>query len=268
MLSRRATASVAERIRAIPSWQVTLGVALLGLGFLIAAQLASEAPRVRYTTQERSPLIETATTLQAQQEQLKDRILELRDQIQAIELAGEGTNSTIRALNEQLEEARLAAGLIPLRGTGFVFQLDDSLQPAGPDGNDFDYIVGARDLRTMVEELWLAGGEAIAINQERITPTTAVVDIGGSVLANSAYLTPPYQISVIGPPELYDRLTASEGFIDFVRARADTFGIRISYAAPETVDLPAFAGTITLRHSRPLGSPAASEPAATGEPGG
>ena len=29
------------RIRAIPSWQLTLGVALLGLGFLIAAQLAS-----------------------------------------------------------------------------------------------------------------------------------------------------------------------------------------------------------------------------------
>ena len=52
---------VLARIRSLPSWQVTLGVALLGLGFLIAAQLASEAPRVRYTTQERTPLIETAT---------------------------------------------------------------------------------------------------------------------------------------------------------------------------------------------------------------
>ena len=52
------------RARAIPSWQITLSVALLVLGFLIAAQLAAEGPRVRYTTQERSPLVEAAVGLQ------------------------------------------------------------------------------------------------------------------------------------------------------------------------------------------------------------
>jgi hypothetical protein len=66
------------RIRSVPSWQITLGLALLGLGFLIAAQLAAQGPRVSYTTQERLPLIETATRLQARQDELKARILELR----------------------------------------------------------------------------------------------------------------------------------------------------------------------------------------------
>ena len=74
----------------IPSWQVTLGVALLLLGFLIAAQLAAEGPRVRYTSQERTPLVETALALQAQQDTLKDRIVDLRDQIQAIEEGSAG----------------------------------------------------------------------------------------------------------------------------------------------------------------------------------
>ena len=37
--------TVADRLRSIPSWQVTLGVALLGLGFLVAAQLSAEGPR-------------------------------------------------------------------------------------------------------------------------------------------------------------------------------------------------------------------------------
>ncbi len=76
------------RLRAIPSWQITLGVALLALGFLVAAQLASEGPRVRYTTQERTPLVETANELQTQQDGLKDRILELRAQIQGVEAQG------------------------------------------------------------------------------------------------------------------------------------------------------------------------------------
>ena len=73
--------TVRGRVRAIPTWQLTLGAALLGLGFLIAAQLGSEGPRIRYTTQERTPLLETATGLQAQQDELKDQLLDLRAQI-------------------------------------------------------------------------------------------------------------------------------------------------------------------------------------------
>ncbi len=109
----------------------------------------------------------------------------------------------------------------------------------------------------MVEELWIAGAEAIAINNERVTPTTAIIDIGSSLLVNSAYLAPPYQVTAIGSTDLYDRVSRSAGFIDFVRSRAEAYGIRLSFAEPETVDMPAFAGTVTLRYSRPLASPAA-----------
>ena len=251
--------TVMARVRAIPSWQLTLGAALLGLGFLVAAQLAAQGPRVRYTTQERTPLVETATGLQAQQEQLKAQLLDLRERIQDTEGAGEGSAAVVKELNDQLQQARIAAGLIPLTGTGIVLQLEDSLEPVAPGSNESDYLVGARDVRTIVEELWGAGAEAIAINGERITPTTAVIDIGPSVLVNSAYLATPYQITALGPKDLYARLAASPGFVDLVRARAQSYGIRISFAEPEKVDIPAFAGTVTLRYARP-------EPTATPTP--
>ncbi len=252
--------TVMARIRGVPSWQLTLGAALLGLGFLIAAQLASEGPRVRYTTQERSPLVETAEGLQAQQETLKHRILDLRSQIGAVEGTGEGSAATVHQLNDDLEHARIAAGLIPLRGTGIVLQLDDSLQPVAGGATELDYLVGSRDLRTVIDQLWLAGAEAIAVNGERITPTSSVVDIGSSILVNSAYLTPPYQVTALGPAGLYDRLSAGPDFIDFIRARAETYGIRVSFAEPPSVDVPAFAGTVSLRYSRPVPSPSAVAP--------
>ncbi len=248
--------TVAARLRAIPSWQVTLGVALLGLGFLVAAQLAAEGPRVRYTTQERSPLVETASELQADQEALKTSILDLRARIQAAEQAGEGSAALVSDLNDQLQAARIAAGLIPLTGSGIVLQLEDSLEPADQEGNTSDLLVGARDLRTIVEELWAAGAEAIAVNGERMTPTTAVIDIGPSILINSAYLAGPFQVTAIGPDDLYARLSASPGFVDFIRARAEAWGLRVSIAEPESVDMPAFAGTVTLRYARPQPSPA------------
>ena len=250
--------TLGARLRAIPSWQVTLGVALLGLGFLVAAQLAAEGPRVRYTTQERSPLVETASELQADQEALKTSILDLRARIQAAEGAGEGSAALVSGLNDQLQAARVAAGLIPLTGSGIVLQLEDSLEPADPEGNMSDLLVGARDLRTIVEELWAAGAEAIAVNGERMTPTTAVIDIGPSILINSAYLAGPFQVAAIGPDDLYARLSASPGFVDFIRARAEAWGLRVSIAEPESVDMPAFVGTVTLRYARPQPSPASA----------
>jgi uncharacterized protein YlxW (UPF0749 family) len=245
-------------LRAIPTWQVTLGFALLGLGFLIAAQLAAEGPRVRYTTQERSPLVETALEQQRHQEELKAEVSDLRGRIQDLEQQGQGTTTLVRELNDELEQARIAAGLIPLTGTGLVLQLEDSDRPTG-DASQADYLVSARDIRTVIAELWLAGAEAIAVNGERVTPTTGVLDIGHSILLNSAYLAPPYQVSAIGPTDLLEQLGLSRGWAEFVNTRVGTFGLRISYAEPAVVDVPEYAGSIVLRRSRAVpASPSAA----------
>ena len=242
------------RLRAIPSWQITLGVALLALGFLIAAQAASEGPRVRYTTQERTPLLETATGLQTKQDDLKNRILDLRAQIQTVEARGD---ACLFEPGIQLAHQVRGAFALALDVLDLGAQLEDSKAPVPPDGSESDYLVGSRDIRLVVEELWAAGAEAIAVNGERITPTSAIIDVGTSLLVNSAYLTPPYQITALGAADLYDRLSGSPGFVDFARARVQGYGIRVSLAEPEAVDLPAFVGTVTLRYSRPLASPSA-----------
>ncbi|HSW43682.1 MAG TPA: DUF881 domain-containing protein [Patescibacteria group bacterium] len=248
------------RIRAIPSWQIALAVALIALGFMVAAQARAEVPRVRYTTQERGPLVETVIALQARQEQLKDQILDLRARVTAAEQGAAGSDALMSDLNDALRAARVAAGLVALEGPGIVLQLEDSQGPVPPGGSLADYRVGALDLRLVVEELWLAGAEAVSVNGERVVPTTSFVDIGSTLLVNSAYLAPPYQVAAIGPADLYDVLVTSPGFIELVQARAERHGIRISFAEPEAVTVPAYAGTVTLRHAR------AAAPSPTPEP--
>jgi uncharacterized protein YlxW (UPF0749 family) len=75
------------------------------------------------------------------------------------------------------------------------------------------------------------------------------------VLVNSAYVAAPYQVSAIAPKGVLDRLTKQAGFVDLVRARAETFGISIQYATPDAVDLPAYAGSVNLRYGRADASP-------------
>jgi uncharacterized protein YlxW (UPF0749 family) len=246
--------SLIARARAIPSWQITLAVALLVLGFLIAAQLSAEGPRVRYTTQERSPLVESAQSLQSEQEALKTRILELRNQIGALESQGPGSGDSLKTLYAQLEKARIGAGLIGLSGPGIVFRLEDSSQP----GAGSDSLVSAQDLRVLVQELWLGGAEAVAINDERVTVSTAVLDIGGSVLVNSAYLAPPYKVTAIGPGDMYKRLQASISFREFVTDRVEHHGLGLAVAELNAVDVPAFAGTVAVHFGRPVASPGAT----------
>lgn len=255
--------SLGQRLRTVPGWQVTLFGALAALGFLVAAQARGEAPRVRYTTQERAPLVETVGALQAQQDALKQQILDLRERVSAAEAAATGSDQLVRQLNDALMAARVAAGIVALEGPGLVLQLEDSQVPVAPDRSAADYRVSADDIRAVVEELWLAGAEAIAVNDERVVPATAFVDIGGSVLVNSAYLAPPYQVVAIGSADLYDQLVGAPGFVDLVRARADRFGIRISFAEPPSVTVPAYAGSVTLRYARPAPPSPAPRPAAT-----
>jgi uncharacterized protein YlxW (UPF0749 family) len=243
--------SAIRRLRPVASWQITLGVALLALGFLIATQLRTEAPRVRYSSNERVPLVETARDLQSRQDALKQQLLDLRSTIQTVESQGQGSAALVRDLGERLRQARIAAGLTALQGPGLVLQLGDSPNTVPPGGNPTDYLVSARDIRTVVEELWLAGAEAVAVNGERVTAPSAIIDIGGSVLLNAAYLAPPYQVSAIGPPDLFDQVNGSAGFQDFVRMRVAAFGLQVGFAELKDVTIPAYAGTIDLRYARP-----------------
>lgn len=245
------------RMRSIPTWEITLFVALASLGFLIAAQVRSEAPRVRYTSQERAPLIETATGLQSQQKALQAQILDLRSQIATAEISSQGSGSIAKALNDALFQARLSAGLTALQGGGLVVQLEDALQVSQSTGGA-DFRVTGRDVRTVVEELWLAGAEAVAVNDERIVSTTSIIDIGGSLLVNSAYLAPPYQVKAVGPADLYAQLASSASWIDYVATRAGQNGIRLAIAQPADLVVPAYAGSVAVRYAQPPASPVPS----------
>jgi uncharacterized protein YlxW (UPF0749 family) len=239
--------TVLDRIRGLPSWQVTLTGALFVLGFLIAAQLAAEGPRVRYTSQERTTLIETALGLQGRRDALQAQILDLRAQLVVLEAGEPGSEALVQELNLALEHARIAGGLVQLTGPGIVFRVED----AGNQGDSSDALVTARDIRTLVQELWLAGAEAISINGERVTNGTAVLDIGNAILANSAYLAPPYQINAIGPEDLYEQLTSSASFVGFVASRIEPYGLSLSFAESAEVTVPAYAGTIRSKYARP-----------------
>ncbi|MFI5261845.1 MAG: DUF881 domain-containing protein [Candidatus Limnocylindrales bacterium] len=246
-----------SRAQRIPSWQLTLGVALLALGFLMTAQLRSLVPRSQYDSSDLPPLRQTAQELQTAQDALKAQILDLRDQIQTAEGSGQGNAALVASLNAQLKDARMAAGLVALQGPGVVVSLRDSTQPVPPGAAPGDLLVSATDLRQVIDLLWLSGAEAVSVNGERIAVTTPLTDIGSSILINSSYLQPPYQITAIGPSDLYDRLATSAAFVAYLQDRVQAVGLQVALLRSDKVVVPAYTGTVNLLYARPLPSPTA-----------
>ena len=53
-------------------------------------------------------------------------------------------------------------------------------------------------MRSVVNELWSDGAEAIAVNGIRLTPTSAIRFAGDAVLVDFQPITSPYRIDAIG----------------------------------------------------------------------
>ena len=88
------------------------------------------------------------------------------------------------------------------------------------------------------------------MNGERVSGPTAIVDIGGSVLVNSAYLAPPFDVAAIGPRDLFSSASCEPGLRRLRATAVVTFGLKISFAESDAVGPPAYAGSVTLRNAR------------------
>lgn len=118
----------------------------------------------------------------------------------------ENQEETNKLVKQELEEANLIFGKTNVVGNGIEVILTDNEENA--------YV--ANDLLTLINELRLAGAEAISINGERIINITDIVDISNQyILVNSNKISSPYVITAIGDENyLQSALSIRNGYVD------------------------------------------------------
>lgn len=180
-------------------------------------------------------------SLQAQVDHLQAQALSQTDQ---------------RALQEKLAALSLASGAEAVTGPGMRVVLDDAPSAGGTsaDGNprtdaqNTDGKVLSKDLQIVVDGLWEAGAEAIAVNGQRLTSKSAIRFAGEAILVNYRPLTRPYTIDVIGDPSSLQADFAGNDGGAYARALTDNYGIRVSMDNVASLTLPA-ATTLTVRYA-------------------
>lgn len=247
---------------------VTVAVSALVAGLLLTlGALALRTPSTS-AIRAKANLVSQIETRRAEVDRQEAQLRVVQAEVDRLQAQALGQDE--KSLQTRLAALTLASGAEKVSGPGITVELDNA---PGSDGTSADGNprtdagkdegkVFSKDLQIVVNGLWEAGAEAIAVNGQRLTSRSAIRFAGEAILVNYRPLARPYRISVIGDPEdLQVEFAANDGGA-YARALQDNYGIRVSIDAAKSLSLPA-ATSLTVREAM-VPKPKSSAPATTG----
>ena len=214
-------------------------------GILVATAAVQTSRQAGVNTHSRATLVAQISARSAQVSRLQDDIVALRARNVGLGERLSAVTRTSENATDRLRGLETVTGYGPVTGPGVKIVVDDA-----PDG-DTTQLVRDEDLATLVDGLWNAGAEAIAINGQRLTTLGAIRNVFITVHVNSHPVSPPYTVRAIGDPQtLQARLLESTHGQKFY-SLVDQLGFRFTMQNEDSISLPA-ATLRTLRSAVPL----------------
>jgi uncharacterized protein YlxW (UPF0749 family) len=223
---------------------LAIGLVCLVLGIMVAVQFKTVknniGPVTEYRARELASQLKRVTTERDSLVELKN---ELEKKLRDYENAEAEGNVAAKFLTEELNKARIIAGLVDVEGPGIIMVLDDL-----KFSEHYNYnIISYTDLLELVNELNAAGAEAISINDQRIISTTEIRQAGLHININTVKFAPPYTFKAIGEPKT---LEAALRMRDGIIQRIENKGIGISITQQQSVVVKKYDGVIEKKYSR------------------
>ncbi len=227
--------------------QISMLIAALLLGVLVSVQWPTTAAQRFHTPNQ---IEQTIQQLELEQQELKRVISDLRRELDERQQHAAGKTLMLQEIQAELLLQKAYAGLTGVRGAGVQVILDDGPSTTG-SGEANNALVHDYDLRDVINILWMAGAEAIAVNGERIVNNSSIYCVGATVLVNDTRLSPPYQINAIGDVVRLQDFLHNPGYLRKIKTRADRFGLRLEFIRVESMTIPAYRGSIPQSFAQP-----------------
>jgi uncharacterized protein YlxW (UPF0749 family) len=216
-------------------------VAVFGVLVTVAAVQTSRNAEI--TDASRSTLIARVGLEREAVAEQQARIAELQDANIRLERELDQVTVDQQAQLSRQQRLEVRTGYVPVTGPGVRITVDDA-----PNGDETQ-LVYARDLAMLVNGLWRAGAEAIAVNGQRLTPLSALRNAGLAIEVNNRPVNPPYAVQAVGDPgELQANLLDTTHGLRFFDLAGD-LGFVVTRQNVEELTLPAARGP-RLQHVR------------------
>lgn len=148
-----------------------------------------------------------------------------------------GDTDSSMLLSEEIKDAETYLGYTSVQGQGIIVKLS----------NKDIYEVTYDQLLYLVNELNLAGAEAISINGQRIVSNSDITLVNHSIImVNSVKISGPYEIKAIGDKKyLESALSIRDGFID-----KNKFEINIECFTDDHIVIEGYDKELNLKYSQ------------------
>ena len=219
--------------------------ALLGFLLVTAASSAGDARRAAQPRKsELIDLIQSRRDLVAEQD---EALHVLRGEVAAAQRELSRRGQLDREAADEAEALALRAGTVALEGRGLAVSLRDSARKPTTEEDAGAFRIHDTDLQLVVNALFAAGAEAVAVNDSRLVATTPIRAAGDTIVVNFRPLNPPYRVTAIGA----DRRTFENSEIArrFQRWTA-LFGLGFSVQQRD-VSVPAYSGRVAITSAQP-----------------
>lgn len=233
---------------------LALATVLAVLGFLLVTAVSTARATKRVEAPRKTQLIELIQARRSSVDDLDQAVKELQRQVASAQQRANRRSRDEAAAAGRVAQLSLAAGTTAVEGRGLVVRLADSdRQP--PNGADAGaYRIHDSDLQLVINALFAAGAEAVAVNGSRIVATTPIRSAGDTIVVNFRPVTPPYSVLAIGASA--GQFGSSEIASRFHRW-ASLFGLGFSVHQSARVSVPAFTGRVAITTADPAPAPGA-----------
>ena len=233
-------------------WVFQVTALCIVLGMLLALALRTQRQAVSEGIPNRWPALRTEfINLKQQNAKLQKDLADYKTRYE--EMAREQASGSlgIHTMERVLNETQLLAGTLAARGPGVIVTLDDSpkkeMSETRPDVVE-NYIVHDSDIRSVTNELFAAGAEAISVNGQRLIANSSIRCVGPVVLVNSVQIARPYVIKAIGAPEALQTALELPGGVADGLFLLDMIEVK---KQPDLV-VPAYKGSTRLNWAQPV----------------
>lgn len=218
--------------------QVAIAFVCVVLGIMLAVQFrTTQDVRSSVSFQRVEDLSQRLGQAEKERDALSRQLQELR------------SSSSQESASKEAEMLRMAAGLLPVEGPGVVVTIDDSKRPMKPGENPNLYLIHDDDILKVINELWAAGAEAIAINAQRLVIGSEIRCAGPTLSVNNSRYSPPYEIKAVGDPKtLETALKMRGGVIETLQF----WGIQVNVKLVQNLQVPAYKGAKKYEFARPF----------------
>lgn len=226
-------------------YQIAIAIVCIVLGLMVSIQFRTVKQGIGPVSEYRArELAAQLKNLREENAKLLNAKKEYEAKIKEYEDAASQGSVSAKLLKQELDQARILAGIEDVEGPGITVVVDDLRFSEKVNYPLISYSM----LLELLNELNAAGAEAVSINDQRIISTTEIRQVGGiHININTVSYAPPFVFKAIGDPKTLEAaLRLREGIVE----RFESSGVAVTITQEQLIRIPKYNGVIERNYAR------------------